>query len=79
MTPMFCPLPLAGVGLGLFWVQEVAILGHHQEYQAVDEAEEFVEPLGQVDLARFQPIAQVGIGLEKAGAEHLERELDLDG
>lgn len=43
-------IELAGVGGGLFGVEEVAILGHHQEDQAVDEAEEFVEPLGQVHL-----------------------------
>jgi len=61
-------IKLAGVGPGLFGVQEVAIFGHHQEDQAVDEAKEFVEPLGQVDLARFQLVAQVGVGLEEAGA-----------
>jgi len=72
-------IKLTGVGLGLFGVQQVAILGHHQEDQAIDEAQEFVEPFGQVYLARFQLVAQVGVGLEEAGAEHLERELDLDG
>ena len=70
---------LAGVRLGLFGVQEVAILGHHQEYQAVDEAEEFVEPFGQIDLTRFQLGGKVGIGLKETGAEKFERDLDLKG
>ena len=44
----------AGLGLGLFGMQEVPVLGHHKEDQAVDEAQEFVEPFGQVDLAGAQ-------------------------
>ncbi len=72
-------IKLAGVGLGLLGVQEVSILGHHQEDQAIDEAEKFVEPFGQVDLARFKLGGEVWVGLEEAGTENLERLLDLIG
>ena len=69
----------AGIRFGACRVKQVAILGHHEEDQAVDKAQEFVEPLGQVHLAGFQPGGKVGVGLEKAGAKNLERDLDLRG
>ena len=59
--------------------EEVLVLGDHQEDQPVDEAQEFVEPGGEVHLARFQPGGQVGVGLEESRAQYLERDLDLVG
>ncbi|MNJ36806.1 hypothetical protein D3C77_316080 [compost metagenome] len=67
----------ARLGLGLFWVEEVPILGHHQEDQAVDEAQEFVEPFGQVHFAGLEFRGEVGVGLEEARAEQFEGQLDL--
>ena len=60
-------------------MQEVPVLGHHEEDQAVDEAQEFVEPFGEVHFAGFQFGREVGVGFEETGAEHLERDLDLVG
>ena len=60
-------------------MEQVPVLGHHQEDQAIDEAQKLVEPFGQVDLAGFQPVGEIGVGFEEAGAEHLQRRLDLVG
>ena len=68
---------LAGVRFRRLGVKQVPILGHHQEDQAIDEAQKLVEPFGQVDLAGFQPGGEIGVGFEETGAEHLERDFDL--
>ena len=70
---------LAAPALGLLGVEQVPVLGHHQEDQAVDEAQKLVEPFGEIDLAGFQLGREIGVGFEEAGAEHLERDLDLVG
>ena len=69
----------ARLGLGPFGVEEVPVLGHHQEDQAVDETQELVEPFGQVHFAGMQFRGQVGVGLEETRAEQFEGQLDLTG
>lgn len=64
-------IELAGCGPSLFGVQEVAVFGHHQEDKPIDKAEEFVEPLREIDLSGFQFGRKVRVGLKEAGAQNL--------
>ena len=68
---------LARLRLRRLGMKQVPILSHHQEDQAIDEAQKLIEPFGQVDLAGFQPGGEIGVGFQKTRAEHLERRLDL--
>ena len=72
-------IELTGIGPGGLGMEEISIFGHHQKDQAIDEAQESVEPIGQVDLARCQPGGEIGVGFKETRAENLERKLDLDG
>src|SRR5271166_7183404 len=64
---------------GLFRVEQVAVLRHHQEDETVDETQKLVEPGSEVDLARFQLRGEIGVGFEEARAERRKRRLDLSG
>ena len=64
---------------GLLRVEQVPVLGHHQEDEPVDEAQKLVEPFGEVDLAGSQLRREIGVGFEETGAQRLQRRLDLFG
>ena len=60
-------------------MEEVAVLGYHEEDQAVDEAEKLVEVVGEGELAGLDLGAEVGVRVEKARAEELQRLFHLTG
>ena len=66
-------------GGGFGRMKEIAVLRDHQEDEAIDETEKFVEPAGERNIAGLEALGEIGIGFEEAGAEELQRELNLTG
>ena len=58
--------------------EELALLGHHEEEQAVDEVEQFAVEAGSVEGVAFERFAErvVALAREQGPAERFERPLD---
>ena len=66
------PVELAGGGCALGGVEQIAVLRHHQKDEPIHQAQEFIEPVRQGDVAGFQLAGQIMVGAQESGTQHLE-------